>query len=126
MDSPLLEPLAKWLQDPIITGGSIGASAFGYGVTAGKTLSVNSGDGFKSTGFEVRAREMLAEIFPPDSEGGVICVIDNLELMKTSKDARDLVESLRDRILSVCVLSASLQFLARTRRTWEDAGLGTA
>ena len=25
-----------------------------------------------------------------------------------------------------CVLSASLQFLARTRRTWEDAGLGMA
>lgn len=101
MKSPLLGPLAKWLQDPIISGGSFGASALGFGVAAGKTQSANTGDGFKSTGFEVRAREMLAEIFPSPTDGGVVCVIDNLELMKTSKDARNLVESLRDRILSV-------------------------
>ncbi|MFO0823647.1 MAG: hypothetical protein U0792_11115 [Gemmataceae bacterium] len=101
MVSPLLEPLAKWLQDPIISGGSLGASAFGFGVAAGRTHAANTGDGFKSTGFEVRALEMLTDLFPQGTHGGVVCVIDNLELMKTSKDARDLVESLRDRILSV-------------------------
>lgn len=103
MQSPVLGPLAKWLGDPIISGGSFGASAAGFGASAGRTRSANSGDGFRSTGFEVRAREMLAEIFP-GSSGGVVCVIDNLELMKTSKDARDLVESLRDRLLAVAGL----------------------
>jgi hypothetical protein len=100
MESPLLGPLGNWLQDPLIRGGSGGVSVLGFGAAAGLTQSANTGDGFKSAGFEARVRQMLGELFPQDTDGGVICVIDNLELMKTSKAARELVEALRDRILT--------------------------
>ncbi|MCC6361058.1 MAG: hypothetical protein IT450_20140 [Phycisphaerales bacterium] len=43
---------------------------------------------------------MLEQIFPDPSTGGVVCIIDNLELMKTSKDAREMIERARDVLLN--------------------------
>lgn len=99
-ESPMLKSLVKWTGDPIIKSRGVSGSiaGFGGGYTSGS--SANSTDGFKLTGFEARVREMLSELFP-GGNGGVVCVVDNLELLKTSHTARELIEQLRDRVLNV-------------------------
>src|SRR5262249_6905729 len=41
------------------------------------------------------------EIFPNGESGGIICCIDNLELLRESEAARAALEALRDEILTV-------------------------
>ncbi len=43
----------------------------------------------------------LKECFQTNNTGGFICSIDNLELLETSKNARSLIEAIRDEVLGV-------------------------
>jgi hypothetical protein len=97
--SAKLAPLYNWISKAMYSSGNVGGGAFGFGVSAGKATAATNSSGFVMTGFEQQAKEVLSELFP-GGQGGVVCIIDNLELMKTSKAARDLIESLRDRLLS--------------------------
>lgn len=93
--------LAEWMQTPVFTGSGGGVSMLGFGGSGNRTRAANTGDGFKQGGFENEAKAMLEELFPGESGGGIVCVVDNLELVKTSKAARELIEILRDRVFSV-------------------------
>lgn len=95
-----LPDLERWLNDPIMAGGAVGAVILGVGGSGSVTRSVNSGQGFASGGVEAHLREMLEAIFPNKSAGGFVCVLDNLELLDTSDAARRTLEALRDGILS--------------------------
>jgi hypothetical protein len=98
--SPILKQLVKWIGDPVIKSKGVGANLSGFGGSYTSGSAANTTDGFKVTGFEARVREMLRELFPAGS-GGVVCVLDNLELLKTSSAARELIEQLRDRLLNL-------------------------
>lgn len=63
--------------------------------------SLNSGEGFSRSGFEKAVRDWLELVFPTSREGAVVCIIDNLELLQTSKAAREQIEALRDEVLSI-------------------------
>lgn len=58
-------------------------------------------EGFSKSGFEKAVRDWLSVVFPSPKEGGVVCIIDNLELLQTSKAAREQIEALRDDVLSI-------------------------
>ncbi|HPT16689.1 MAG TPA: hypothetical protein PK388_05355, partial [Kiritimatiellia bacterium] len=83
--------LGKWLNSPNMKNWQIGSPWGGLG---GGTSS-NTSVGFERSGFFAIMREWLSEIFP-DGHGGVICTIDNLELLQTSDEARNKLEQLRD------------------------------
>ena len=51
--------------------------------------------------FSTAVREQLGDCLPTTSAGGVVCVLDNLELLRTSSAARQVLEELRDRLLNV-------------------------
>lgn len=89
--------LRDWLNAPQMRGiqGSIGP------VGAGTSLETNTGDGFALSGFPSAVKNILTQVFPDESSGAVICVIDNLELLQTSEAARDLLEALRDELFNV-------------------------
>lgn len=91
------ERLDRWLNAPELKAFQAGA----VGVSVGYSNAQNSGEGFTRSGFNNAVRNWLGEIFPTPQTGGVVCIIDNLELLQTSEAARQQLEALRDELLMV-------------------------
>lgn len=70
-------------------------------MTASKGASANTSAGFTEDGFVSTVVTWLRTCFPTSSAGAFICTIDNLELLETSKNARALLEAIRDEVLSL-------------------------
>ncbi|WOI32859.1 hypothetical protein R1T40_18275 [Tritonibacter scottomollicae] len=85
-----LSPLEAWLENPIFLNGS--ASAAGFSLGGGK--AANESSGFDLHGFFALVDRLLKSAF--DDEGGILCVVDNLEILNTSQVARQRLEELRD------------------------------
>ena len=54
-----------------------------------------------TSNFESGFKDWLTNVFSGQHKGAVVCVLDNLELLQTSKRARQCLESLRDTLFSV-------------------------
>ncbi|WP_395790969.1 hypothetical protein [Aquimonas sp.] len=67
----------------------------------GRSVETNTGEGYTQSGFPSTVKNILSCVFPAEGSGGIICVIDNLELLQTSEAARDLLEALRDELFNV-------------------------
>lgn len=91
------EKLDRWLNAPELKSFQAGFSPVSLGVAS----SQNQAEGFAQSGFNNAVRQWLAEIFPTPQSGGVVCVIDNLELLQTSDVARRQLEALRDELLTL-------------------------
>ncbi|WP_157001594.1 hypothetical protein, partial [Paracoccus sp. S4493] len=78
---------------------SVGAS---LGPIGGGSLSTapNTTQGFSSVGFQNGVQHILEAMFPNPKIGGIICIIDNLELLEKSATARQTLEQMRDKLLS--------------------------
>lgn len=68
------------------------------GVSAGESVELNLGEAFNKSGYRKIIDEWLNLLHKKKS--GVICVLDNLELVQTSKNAKDQLEFLRDELLT--------------------------
>jgi hypothetical protein len=88
----------KWLNSAQIESVHTGLHWF---VNIGKTHHPNIGQGFTQHGLEQIVTQWLAEIFPQHGSGGVVCVIDNMELLETSDNARSAMEEMRDRLFNI-------------------------
>ena len=86
----------RWLNNPFLKG--ITGGAFGF--TAGMETQMGS-EGFNKSGFRKFVVDWLKHIFELPSSGGVVCIIDNLELLKTSREAKNQLEQLRDELLTI-------------------------
>lgn len=64
-------------------------------------LTKSSNPGFERGGFRNHVVKMLSVIFPERGLGGVICCIDNLELLQESEIAKQKLEQLRDNLLQI-------------------------
>lgn len=104
--------LAAWLNSPVVqhlngqAGVNFGISIPGVlkaGVQTGVSEAgqVNQSAGFSQSGFEVMVRQWLNEIFAEKGNGGVVCIIDNIELLETGVSARRTLEALRDKLFTV-------------------------
>ncbi len=85
-----LRPLEAWLENPVLLNGNV--NIMGTGLGGGRTA--NDGAGFDVHGFFTIVDRLLAAAFR--DKGGVICVLDNLEILNTSQAARQKLEALRD------------------------------
>jgi hypothetical protein len=100
-----------WLNSPIIShitssgglSGSLGVP--GANISAkgnvGETKQLNTSSGYTEQGFEQQVRAWLDQIFSTQGNGGVVCVIDNLELLESATAARRTLEALRDKLFNV-------------------------
>lgn len=93
--------LDKWINSAQITTFQGGFQIPVFGVNAESQSETNTSVGFERSGFRKAVTDWLTNIFPQRTDGGVICVIDNLELLQSSEDARALVEQLRDQLFDV-------------------------
>ena len=89
-----LRPLAAWLENPLFLTGSVQVGPLG----GGGGRSANESSGFDLHGFFNVVDRLLTAAFVDD--GGVICVLDNLEILNTSQAAKQKVEALRDDLFS--------------------------
>jgi len=96
---PDVDNVNMWLNSPTFgtVGGGFSIAGFGTNATVG--TSTNSSVGFTEAGFIATVTTWLRECFPARSSGAFLCNIDNLELLETSKNARNLLEALRDELL---------------------------
>lgn len=92
-----LRDMENWLNQPI--NRTYGAGMFGFSADFGE--SPNTSAGFDESGFERLLTTALRTAFPTSSSGGIVGVIDNVELVSKSNDARGVLESLRDTTLSL-------------------------
>lgn len=121
-----LDAIDNWLNNPMFHGGGGGVSVGGVGMSASISTSPSGTAGFTAIGFESHLREMLSTIFPKCAAGGFVCVLDNLELLNTSRVARETVESLRDTVLNFprtrWVLCGARGIIRSVASTPKDAG----
>lgn len=97
---PKTRDVKAWLEAPLLKGRKLSISSpFGGGGVTG-SAAANGSTGFSNAGFRATIRSWLREAFP-EGTGGLIGVIDNLELLETSATARRLLEEIRDPILQL-------------------------
>jgi hypothetical protein len=96
-DRPLTASFERWLNSPELKSFQGGL----YVVSAGIQSNQNTGAGFERSGFRRLITEALKKLFPDESDGGVVCCIDNLELLQTSEEAKRRIEELRDELLQI-------------------------
>lgn len=97
---PNLDNIKTWLESPLVHshGGGIGITPIS--LSASRGTSVNTG-GFSESGFRSAVHEWLQIIFPKGSTGGFVGVIDNLEILETSQEARRVLREMRDTLLKL-------------------------
>lgn len=88
--------LNAWLNNPTLR--QVEGQIMGFG--GGTSISLNESRGFADSGFFRIVIGWLEELFPDRATGGVVCVIDNLELLETSDMARKTIEALRDTLFT--------------------------
>jgi hypothetical protein len=98
-DSIKTGAIDRWLNSPQVSALQGGFSIAGNGANIGGNAETNTSSGFERSGFRKEIESWLLQLFPTQNDGGVICVIDNLELLQTSDTVRLLLEQLRDRLL---------------------------
>lgn len=98
---PDVDSINRWLNSPAFNSGEIGAQVLGIGGNVARGSGPNTSSGFTESGFSATVSRWLRECFPSRQAGGFVCVIDNLELLETSQVARNLLEAMRDTVLSV-------------------------
>lgn len=94
---PEISKINQWINTPLFF--SIESQFLGFG--AGKGDTPNESVGFIESGFPERVMQILESIFPDNDSGGIVYIIDNLELLESSKDALTKIESLRDSLFNL-------------------------
>ncbi|PIA80364.1 hypothetical protein BFR04_17030 [Gaetbulibacter sp. 4G1] len=89
--------LETWLNAPEIE--TIQAQVAGFGF--GHNSSLNTSEGYSKSGFKKEIKDCLKSLFPSKDFGFMICMIDNLELLKSSDKAKEVLEVLRDELFTI-------------------------
>jgi hypothetical protein len=95
--APIEASIQAYIQSPIIR--SYTASILGHG--GGVNNAPNTGKGWERVGFRAAIEGWLKVLFPTHETGAVVCVIDNLEILQSSEEAKSTIEALRDTAFSV-------------------------
>jgi len=90
--------LQAWLNDKFLL--RLGQNAASILQSNGMDPNVDN-QGMSKIAFENYLTKWLERIFPNSRSGGVVCIVDNLELLEKSSDARRKIENLRDTLFNI-------------------------
>lgn len=90
--------LEDFISNPVIKSLSVTLGPIGGG---GVAKSPNTSLAFEKNGFRSLVREYLSKIYRDSEAGAVVCVLDNLEILGTSQNAKRVFETLRDDIFNI-------------------------
>lgn len=99
-EMPESAALDAWFNDPLLSRVEGGLSVAGWGIRIGKPPVANDGAGFDQDGLSNLVKSWLSKIFPDYGSGGVVCIIDNLEILESATAARRALEALRDTLFN--------------------------
>jgi len=97
---PDVEELNKWLNSSKYSSWQGGGGALGFQANTGAGEEGNTGEGYTKSGFPTAIRHLLATAFG-EQRGGIVCILDNLELVETVGAARTTLDHLRDRVFNL-------------------------
>lgn len=115
---PDTDELNRWLNASMFKQREGGFQTPLGGVNFGGGASPNTSDGYARSGFPQAIRDLLESAFK-GQRGGVVLVLDNLELIGTVGQARVSLEQLRDTVFALpnvrWILSGSRGIVSRAR-----------
>lgn len=115
---PPIDEMARWLNDPEYASSDYGVQIAGTGGNVSQGREPNSAGGYQQSGFSSAVRDVLQQTFPAGS-GGIVCVLDNLEILESVGKARNTLDELRDRVFNIpeirWVLCGSRGIVSRAR-----------
>ena len=82
------------------SGFSGGISFMGFGVNGGIDNEINKTQVFENDLLFNVIEEILIKTFEK-IDGGIVCLIDNIELVNTNKKAKELIELMRDKVFNI-------------------------
>lgn len=91
-----IKALRRWLREPNSSQRGFGLTSPLGGASVQTGVTPSQSEGFRDAGMKMMVDEWLNECFPGVGSGGIVCLIDNLEILRTSDQARQAVEALRD------------------------------
>lgn len=118
LKAPNLGALEHWLTKPEYKSWQAGGGIPVVNVSAGGGHEPNTSEGFAKSGLPTAIRQVLADAYD-GGVGGVVCILDNLELAGKVSDATKMLDILRDRVLGApgirWVLCGSRGIVSRAR-----------
>lgn len=116
LPTPDVRLMDKWLNEYQYTSNGAGFSTPAGGLQG--THGSEPNPIMTESGFQRHVRQLLKECFPEDS-GGIVCVMDNLEILQTAGKARETLDELRDKVFDIpqvrWVLSGSRGIVSRAK-----------
>lgn len=110
-DLPHLKAIRRWLEMPAVSSFSASLSIPLFGGAGFGTGQGSSQQGFNNSGFKRLMTEWLGQLFHEGDEGGIVVLIDNIELCGTTDVVKKHLEVLRDDLLTIpgirCVFSGA-------------------
>lgn len=118
LNRPDMDGISKWLNDPLYKSWQAGGGVALLNASAGHGEEGNTSSGFERNGF-YRAVETIINDAYAGGEGAIVVQVDNIELSETVKNARALLDKLRDSALQInhvrWVFSGARGLLSRAR-----------
>lgn len=118
LKTPKLGALEHWLSKPEYKSWQAGGGIPVLNASAGGGHEPNTSEGFAKGGLPAAIRQVLADAYE-GGRGGVVCILDNLELAGKVGDATKMLDILRDRVLGTqgirWILCGSRGIVSRAR-----------
>ncbi|WP_295125949.1 hypothetical protein [uncultured Leifsonia sp.] len=118
LPEPETDGWEEWLTRPVFENVSGGGGVATVSVQMGYGSEPNTSDGYTASGFQEEIRRQLALVFG-ENGGGIVCVLDNLEVLESVGNARTTLDQLRDRVFNIpgirWVLCGSRGIVSRAR-----------
>ncbi|MFD3935703.1 hypothetical protein ACFWSF_08440 [Streptomyces sp. NPDC058611] len=97
---PRNKDIDRWINQAIYGSRTIGVTSPLGGATVARGSAPTSSPVYERYGFPRAMKELLKSCFPGQEYGGFVGVVDNLELMRTSENVREIMEVMRDTVFS--------------------------
>lgn len=101
VNSKMSAIISNFFKPERITSINGGLTVLGCGLDGGKTKEINTTHVFEEDGFYSYVLDTLVESFSIDKNSGIVCIIDNLELVGSDTVAKNLLEELRDTVFNI-------------------------
>ncbi len=98
---PKADKIEAWLNAPQNSEWQLNLGVPKFSLGGGRGTDANTSSGFEQSGFKKIIQSWLEQIYPNGDGGGVVCILDNLELLQTTEAARALLEQLRDVLFTI-------------------------
>ncbi|MFJ4078645.1 hypothetical protein ACIP2Z_06810 [Streptomyces iakyrus] len=95
---PSMASIRRSIENAEYHGTGIGSAILGFGGNFFRSSSPNTSDLFTEAGVPLFVDKCLSQCFPDHATGGVICILDNLEMLEKSPEHKVMLESLRDTV----------------------------